>query len=451
MELVSKPRNGRTSRAKRSQSHAEPLANPFETGFGEVPAVIAGRDDILSKIDEIVRFPSHRVSLRRAFVFGERGTGKTVLLHQWRARAEAKGWKVLWGTAAQGRLPDVLRSEASRLLGPARSTQANFNVHLPVLSGGITTTTSASPPAATTAQVFEAVLESNSAGLLVCVDEAHDIATADLATVGDAYQIARRGGRNNIAVMFAGLPHAYERLQAEAPTFLRRLKKVHLGFLSEDDSRHLVTETLAVAGSTIDDDALDLLVSSSVGWPYVIQVLGEFAYQHMGEVGGNVTLEHCHQVLPGAMGEAGNGLIGTLWNELSANERRYLVAVAADDGRPTTSPALRRRLGASSKHLGVYRNRLIGKGLIVSVGRGEVQFSVPFIDAWVRDRAGGGSAISSTTGGAFSSPEPRAVSAAIGRMEDVSQQVTRRCGHYGVRSQKPCIRPAGHSGAHRYR
>lgn len=61
----------------------------------------------------------------------------------------------------------------------------------------------------------------------------------------------------------------------------------------------------------------------------------------------------------------------------------YLLAIALDDGRPSKTGVLAARLGKGITELSSYRSRLIKENIIESRARGEVEFVVPYMAAYL--------------------------------------------------------------------
>ena len=69
----------------------EYLENPFTPSFGEVPAHLAGRQQIIRDLDRAFLSQRRRPELTSIFS-GARGTGKTALMSSLATRAESHGW-----------------------------------------------------------------------------------------------------------------------------------------------------------------------------------------------------------------------------------------------------------------------------------------------------------------------------------------------------------------------
>ena len=67
------------------------LENPFTPSFGEIPAHMTGRRDIVASLERAFRSERRRPELTTLFC-GAQGTGKTSLMTLLTHKAEALGW-----------------------------------------------------------------------------------------------------------------------------------------------------------------------------------------------------------------------------------------------------------------------------------------------------------------------------------------------------------------------
>lgn len=64
---------------------------------------------------------------------------------------------------------------------------------------------------------------------------------------------------------------------------------------------------------------------------------------------------------------------------LSEIDRAYLVAMAIDGDGPSRTGQVAARLNVEAQYAGVYRDRLIGHGIIESAGHGLVRLTIPYL------------------------------------------------------------------------
>ena len=77
---------------------------------------------------------------------------------------------------------------------------------------------------------------------------------------------------------------------------------------------------------------------------------------------------------------------GTRFQLATETEQRYLAAMASLEDPPYSSSAVAHAFGASSQRgVSVYRESLIGKGLIWAPRRGQLDFTVPLFAGYLRE------------------------------------------------------------------
>ena len=72
-----------------------------------------------------------------------------------------------------------------------------------------------------------------------------------------------------------------------------------------------------------------------------------------------------------------------MWRDLSDGSRRFLAAMALDDGVSRTAD-IAARLGVSSEYVGVYRSRLMKSGMVAPAGHGRLDFALGAARQWIR-------------------------------------------------------------------
>lgn len=69
-----------------------PVQNPYAPGAGQRPPELAGRDAEIDAFSVLVERLQSGQQERGIMLTGLRGVGKTVLLEEFRSRAEEQGW-----------------------------------------------------------------------------------------------------------------------------------------------------------------------------------------------------------------------------------------------------------------------------------------------------------------------------------------------------------------------
>jgi hypothetical protein len=222
-------------------------------------------------------------------------------------------------------------------------------------------------------------------GLLVTIDEVHGGVASELRELAMTVQHAFREQRQ-VAFVAAGLPRAStdRLLRDDLITFLRRADRHTLGPLHPDEMVDALRRPIEDAGRSIDDDALAEAVDLARGYPFLAQLVGYHAWRHRSSESA-IALEHIRSVRPTVIQRVGVLVHEPSLADLSDVDRRFLAAMAEDDG-PSRVADIAARLRVDSNYLTKYRQRLLTAEMIVAPTRGYVDFGLPYLREYVRSR-----------------------------------------------------------------
>lgn len=357
--------------------------SPFTPTFGAIPPLLADRqghiDDFAYALD------SGPGALGRAtLVTGPRGVGKSVMLRVFREVASSRQWVTVSAQATPGfvdrltntRLPEVLSEMDSTTKSETRLT----GVTLPFGAGGITTRTQDTMPIKPDFQhqLMKTldILDQHGTGLLLTLDEVHRSQISELHEVTDALANAVAEGAP-FAFAAAGLPETINGLaNDEVSTYLRRADRVILDNLSRDGASAGMRAPIIEAGKAIEDDALAAAVESSAQYPYLVQLIGDNSWRE-ADTADVITVDHVEKATASAKKAMYRQIHEPTLANLPEREREYIAAMGRERG-PVRTAAVADRMGVTAAHAGVFRDKLITRGVISSPRRGEVEFSIPF-------------------------------------------------------------------------
>ncbi len=372
-------------------------SNPFSPSFGISPPVLAGRRDILDSFETVfdsIRSPSHATLL-----WGLRGTGKTVLLNAVEDRAKAQGWLTIPAVAAKSSgLVDQIAAKARRQLQVLRAEHhpapRRAITGVSVMGVGVQaespqpTGDLGDPPDLELALAdLGDFLAERGTGLLVTIDELHVSALTEIREFGNVFQLVSRRAARPIAFVGAALPELEHRLlSGDASTFLQRCRRHEVANLRPSEAATALRQPIEAAGGRIHDDALAAAVDASRGQPYLVQLIGAFAWDDADDPTSAITAQDVDRAETEASHHFGQHVYGPVWHTLSDLDKKFLVAMLAD--HPTSALAdIGRRWGHNPRSLSTYRNRLLSHGLITSLGRGRVAFADTAARDYIAQRA----------------------------------------------------------------
>lgn len=374
------------------------IRNPFTASLGATPPALVGREELLEDIDfALDNGPGthERISV----VTGPRGIGKTVFLNAVEDVARSKGWWVFSETATQG-FPERLRDDVYRALEGLISqhktqvTALNLGgfgievgreaVHRPVLTLRNALTNLA------VAQVeVDRSLRQEPVGILISLDELHYLNKSEIIDFSSTIQHLVREG-HNVAVVMAGIPSAIKPLLAAEGganpiTFLRRANRIELGKVSDEDVAVGLKQPVCEEGMTWSPRALHDAVRACNGYPFHLQLVGQWSFRAATQRSSGVIDEKDAQAgIAKAVRKLGQLVHEPALADLSDVDRTFLAAMALDDG-PSNINDIAHRLGVSAQYAGIYRRRLVDAEMIEIPRSAHVDFALPYLREYLRE------------------------------------------------------------------
>ena len=173
-------------------------------------------------------------------------------------------------------------------------------------------------------------------------------------------------------------------LSDDAITFLQRCSRYDIDRLNPQATRRAIAEPISEHGRSIDSTALASAVAATSGYAFMIQLVGFHSWQ--ADVRSpHITPEHIATGITEAQRRIGRMVIAPTWRTLSEVDRRFLLAMAQDDGESKLTD-IADRLGVTTKYASVYRRRLIRAGMILPSGRGRFNLAHEAAHDWLRDQ-----------------------------------------------------------------
>lgn len=238
--------------------------------------------------------------------------------------------------------------------------------------------------------LFVEECEKEDQGVFVSIDEVQKIKREDMALICGAFQMASRKGYD-VMLALAGLPYSYDTIiHYEGCTYMRRSVHEELGLFTPQEAKEAFTSAFSrIKGLSLSNDALELLVEKSLGHPYVIQLLGYYLVAHVnGKTTSRryeATAEDVLASAPLALAAYERRALAPVVDVLSEGEVEYLRTTAntADKAHVASVSRIAQALGKTTQQLSQVRAKLLKEGLIISIGRGELMFNVPYLRTYI--------------------------------------------------------------------
>jgi AAA ATPase domain len=362
--------------------------NPFRPTFGNSPAVLAGRGDVIEQFAEALDNGPGAPG-RATLYTGARGTGKTVMLNEVADVARQRGWLVIEETASEGFVIRLVTQHLPAILADLDPNGRQVRLRSivgPVGVGGLTWDSSDRHVVAAglrnQLELACDLLAARSTGLLITLDEVHSSHTADLRDLFVTVQHLFRNDRD-VAVAAAGLPSAISNLLSDdVLTFLRRADRHTLATVPLDEVERAMRETIEGAGRGISAAACRRAAVATGGYPFLIQLVGYHVWRQHPD-GRAITVADVDAGAVTALERMGSLVHEPALADLSNVDRLFLATMALDDG-PSRISEIARRMGVELGYTSVYRQRLIDAQMIEPAGHGLLRFTLPHMAEYLR-------------------------------------------------------------------
>lgn len=382
--------------------------NPYTPGAGLSPPILAGRQAEISQFELMIERLLVGKYERSLICSGLRGVGKTVLLREFNFKAAESGWstsgvhevgsqadfrisfgrmasRVLWSMSLKKRAVEkvtrvlgVVRAFAELGAGPIKLKLEIDPTH------GIADSGDPEMDLADLLQEIGEVAQATGSGALFLIDEMQNLDELSLAAISMAFHRISQTGLP-VAMVGAGLPTLSVKLFQAKPYADRLFIHKKLGQLPKQDAGIALTAPAGIYDVTFTDNAVDFIVRESRGFPYFIQEYGRVTWDEAQE--SPISEKDVIAVQRIVDENLAEHFFWPRFELATDGEQTYLMAMASlgEGPYPTADVAAAASL-KSAPHASPLRQRLMEKELIWSPRRGQIAFTVPGFDSFVRNQ-----------------------------------------------------------------
>lgn len=385
----------------------DPIKNPFSPGAGSPPPELVGRGPILEQARVLLGRIRLGKSEKSLLLTGLRGVGKTVLLNEIRRMAKDTGYRTVF-----------IEAHENKPLGPLLATQLkavffdldrmanagdrvkrglrvlrSFVGGLKLTLGEVEVGLDIEPErgAADSGDIeqdlpnlFEAAGEAaqeRGTAIAVLIDEIQYFSQKELgALIMAMHRMQQR--QLPVVLLAAGLP-VLPGLAGESKSYAERLFAFpDVGALSEEDSAKAVSEPALAAGVLVEASALAEIYRLTKGYPYFIQ---EWGYQTWNLAEASPISVQVVQAATGAViPRLDQNFFRVRFDRLTPGEKNFLRAMAEMGPGAHRTGDIAATLGVKVTSIGPVRSKLIKKGMIYSPAYGDMAFTVPLFDEFMK-------------------------------------------------------------------
>ena len=338
---------------------------------------------------------------------GLRGVGKTVLLNEIERLARAQDYRVISIEAHEDKplgplLAAQLRSllyDLDRIAGTGEKVRRGLAVlrsfvgALKVELGEVSVGLDIEPEKGSAdsgdieidlPNLFVAVgeaAEERRTAVALLIDEVQYFDSKELgALIMAMHKVQQR--QLPLVLVGAGLP-ILPGLAGDSKSYAERLFGFpDVGALSASDAATALREPVLAAGVRFDPSALDEIFRLTQGYPYFIQ---EWGYQSWNVAPSSpITLEIVRRATAKVIPRLDQNFFRVRFDRLTPSEKNFLRAIAELGPGPQRTGDIADTLGLKVSSLGPVRAKLIRKGMVYSPAHGDIAFTVPLFDEFMR-------------------------------------------------------------------
>jgi hypothetical protein len=380
--------------------------NPYTPNAGAPPRYLAGRRTEVEDFRILLKRLGGGYTEQSLVVTGLRGVGKTVLLGEYQKIATEEGWvavdaEVTKSTPFAPQIANLARRALLQISPTARWSERAKAAGAVVKSFSLTVRPDGSLTAGLNVDaeagradtgnlfddlpdVFEAIGSAaldRGCGVVFLFDEIQFRTKTELeALIGAVHRTVQR----QLPVTFAGagLPQL-PGLAGEAKSYAERLFKFPMiGELPAEEATAALVEPARAEGVEFDPGAIDGIVEYTEGYPYFLQEFGRAVW----DVAEGPTISAADAESARALVEAelDESFFRARIQRTTAEERRYMRAMAELGPDAHKASDVAEVLGKNSDQVAPLRARLINKGLLYTPRYGYAKFTVPQFDRFMR-------------------------------------------------------------------
>jgi hypothetical protein len=385
----------------------DPIKNPFSPGAGAPPPELVGRDDIFEQTRILLGRVKNKRTEKSILLTGIRGVGKTVLLNEMERIALADGYRTILIEAHEKKSLAILLAphlrrllyELDRLAGAGDKVRrglavlksfigaikvkvddVEFGLDIdPEMGAADSGDLEIDLPNLFTA-VAEAAAERGSC-VAILIDEIQYFKKKELsALIMAMHKMQQR--QLPLVLLGAGLP-ILPGLAGESKSYAERLFSFPaIGALSESDVIKALQNPVKEYNVTFEDAALREIFRLTKGYPYFLQEWGYMSWNRSES--SPIDLAVVQNASESAIQRLDENFFRVRFARLTPGEKRFLRAMAELGPGPHRTGDIADLMEVKITGLGPTRANLIKKGMVFSPSHGEMAFTVPLFDKFMR-------------------------------------------------------------------
>lgn len=384
--------------------------NPYTPGAGMVPRYLAGREALLEEAQDTLAYIANGYATRSIVYYGLRGVGKTVLLTEIEniamenniyyehieamengsfmssislyvskilrkmsvkekakqyidlAKSVAMSFQLFYnkeGETSIGINPEMLKAAGIADTGDLQNDLTELLVHLGKVGQKLNT------------------------GAVIFIDEVQYLKDAEFEALMAAIHRCNQLGLP-LALIAAGLPKI-AKIAGDIKSYAERLFKfVPVDKLQDDDAKLALTRPASRLGVQYTDEALAEILQQTECYPYFLQEYGQQVWKYVDKATKAISYKAACAAHNDFINALDEGFFKVRHDRASEKELEFMRAMVQCAELPCQTKQVAQIMHSSYNRIAPIRAQLIHKGFIYATSRGEISFTVPQFDKYLK-------------------------------------------------------------------
>ena len=381
------------------------LPNPYRPGAGMSPAYLAGRDNTINEAQNILQAINYGYSARSVVYYGLRGVGKTVLLNYIENLADEMDLPSEYMEIAErdrsfqyqmalhiykliNRLSLLknIESHIKKALSILKAFTIKYgcdDISIEVNpANGISDTGNLANDMTELFLALGVIAQKQNKGVVLFIDEIQYIKDSEFEALMEA--IHRTNQKNYPIVIFsAGLPKI-AKIAGDVKSYAERLFDfIEIDSLNNEEAKLALIEPAKRFQINYTDEAVNKIIEITQGYPYFLQEYGKWVWECKKEES-IIDIKIVNKAYDKFEQSLDKAFFKVRHDRATAREIEFMTAMVACEKLPCSTKEIANIMGESIQAISPLRAKLIHKGFIYATKRGEVDFTVPQFDKYLK-------------------------------------------------------------------
>lgn len=384
------------------------LINPYTPGAGLIPSYLAGRDDTIQAANEIIAYVAHGYPARSVIYYGLRGVGKTVLLNKIEEIADE--YNILYEhieVSERSSFKNAISLHIQKLIrqmSVKEKAKGYFQKALAVLKAfkityspegeisigvnddvdaavGVSDTGNFSNDLTELLVSMGTLAKNSESAVCLFIDEIQYLKDDEFEALITALHRANQKGLP-VTLIAAGLPKV-TKIAGDIKSYAERLFSfIAIGSLEAESAKLALVEPAKQLGVSYSEDAIAEIIRITEGYPYFLQEYGKQAWEFIDN--NAIGLEAVKAAYPAFEKSLDDSFFKVRYDRATPKEKEFMVAMVEGGELPCTVAQIAARMNTTVQSISPVRGQLIYKGFIYAPRYGEVDFTVPQFNQYIR-------------------------------------------------------------------